>query len=455
MPLGSIIGAIAGPVLGKILGGDDATETTQKTEIDPWTKANIDQWENLYMNSPVPQYDLDNLTAAMNPWQMESLGQIANWAQGGGADQVAMMNLMGLNQAGVGDTLQGLGALQAGMGANFASQGGNWIMDQLNQISEGGMSSILGDSGGWSTYNGGFTPLDASHLKFEYDQGTYDQIMNNLGGLAQGAFDAYSDQTKTDSLFQNGAGVQMGQALLGGANTKTGQQSALLDAMTNQDIINYGAEMNRWAGGLANQGAMTSGQSTLQAQTGAYQSNTSAAAQIANANINAAASRANAAMSAKANMFNSAMSGAGNMMGYGVGMMGDGSNSFNAAGNMYGAAGDTFGNANTTSLANMDASLAAGDYVYNYDQNALDRYNKASIYNQAAPGQYALAGLNAMGGVPYGQTQTNQGSDISNIGQWMGLGGQIGGIIGNLPIFGGGSGGGGSGGGMSFPGGGI
>lgn len=444
MSLGSLLGAIAGPILGKVLGGDKATETTQKTEIDPWTKANIDQWENLYLNSPVPQYDLDSLTAAMNPWQMESLGQIANWAQGGGADQVAMMNLMGMNQAGIGDSLQGLAGLQAGMGANFANQSGNWIMDQLGKIGSGDFASVLGS--GADYYNGssgGFQAPDASHLKFEYDQGTYDQIMNNLGGLAQGAFDAYSDKAKTDSLFNNGAGLQMGQALLGGANTKTGQQSALLDAMTNQDIINYGAEMNRWAGGLANQGAMTSGQSTLQAQTGAYQSQTSAAAQIASANINAAASRANAAMAAKANMFNSAMSGAGNMMGYGFGAMGDASNSLNAAGNMYGSAGDTFGNANTTSLANMDASLAAGDYAYTYDQNALDRYNKASIYNQAAPGQYALAGLNAMGGVPYGQTQTNQGSDISNIGQWMGLGGQIGGIIGQLPIFGGSSGGGG------------
>ena len=67
---------------------------------------------------------------------MEQLGGLANWAQGGGADQVAMMNLMGLNQAGVGDSLQGLAGLQAGMGANFANQGGNWIMDQLNQIGE-------------------------------------------------------------------------------------------------------------------------------------------------------------------------------------------------------------------------------------------------------------------------------------------------------------------------------
>ena len=445
MGWGSVIGAIAGPVVGKLLGGSSSSETTTTTEIDPWTKANIDQWENLYLNSPVPQYDMDNLTAALNPWQIEQLGGLANWAQGGGADQVAMMNLMGMNQAGVGDSLQGLAGLQAGMGANFANQGGNWIMDQLNQIGSGNFDSVLGaGAGNYSTYNGGFQAPDASHLKFEYDQGTYDQIMNNLGGLAQGAFDAYSDQAKTDSLFNNGAGLQMGQALLGGANTKTGQQSALLDAMTNQDIINYGAEMNRWAGGLANQGAMTSGQSTLQAQTGAYQSQTSAAAQIASANINAAASRANAAMAAKANMFNSAMSGAGNMMGYGVGMMGDASNSLNAAGSVYGMAGDTFGNANTANIANMNTSLAAGDYLYNYDQAALDRYNSALIFNQSAPGEQALAGLNAMGGVPYGKTTTGTPSTMSQIGGWMGLGQQVGGIIGNLPIFGGSSGGGGA-----------
>ena len=37
----------------------------------------------------------------------------------------------------------------------------------------------------------------------------------------------------------------MGQSLLGGANTKVGQQAALLDAMTNREIINYGAQMNQ------------------------------------------------------------------------------------------------------------------------------------------------------------------------------------------------------------------
>ena len=422
-------------------------DQTVKQEIDPWTKANIDQWENLYFNSPIPQYDLDNLTAGMNPWQMDALGQLANWSTGGGADQVAMMNAMGLNQASVGDSLQALAGMQAGMGADFASSGGNWIMEQLGKIGSGDFASLLGgDNGGWSTYNGGFTPLDSSHLKFEYDQGAYDQILGNLKGLSQGAFDSYAGKAKQDSLYGQGAGLQMGQALLGGANTKTGQQSALMDAMTNRDIIDYGAQMNRWAGEQANNGAMTSGQATLQAQTGAYQSNTSAAAQIANANINAAASRANAAMAARANMFGSAMSGASNMVGYGADMMQGANSSLSNAGSVYGMAGDTFGNANTAQLANMNTSLAAGDYVYNYDQSALDRYNTAMIYNQQAPGEYALAGLNAMSGVPYAKSQTMPGQNWAQaIGSGIGLGTQVFDLLGNLPTFGGGGGGGGRG----------
>jgi hypothetical protein len=430
-------------------GGKDKTVNQ---EIDPWTKANIDQWENLYLNSPVPQYDLDSLTASMNPWQIEQLGDIGNWAQGGGADQVAMMNLMGMNQAGVGDNLQALAGMQAGMGANFAGESGNWIMDQLGRIGSGDFASVLGSGADYyNNSSGGFQAPDASHLNFEYDQGTYDQIMGNLRGLSQGAFDSYSDQTKTDALFNNGAGLQMGQALLGGANTKTGQQSALLDAMTNQDIINYGAQMNQWAGGLANEGAMTSGQSTLQAQTGAYQSQTSAAAQIASANINAAASRANAAMAAKANMFNSAMSGASNMMGYGADMMAGGANSLSGANNAYSMAGDTFGNANTAQIANMNTSLAAGDYLYNYDQAALDRYNQGLIFNQSAPSDYALAGLNAMSGVPYARSTTMPGQNFGQmVGTGIGVYEQMSGLLGSLPVFNSGGGGGGS-----FPGSGV
>ena len=398
---------------------------TTKQEIDPWTKANIDQWENLYLNSPVPQFDLDNLTADLNPYQFENLSDIANYSRGAGQDQVSMMNLMGLNQAGVGNALSALAQNQASMGNGYTQGGGDFIMEALRNFSEGG----IGSSSIAQSYGGGGGGGAGGPLKFEYDQGTYDQIMGNLSGLAQGAFDSYSDQAKTDALFENGAGLQMGQALLGGANTKTGQQSALLDAMTNQDIINYGAQMNQWAGEQANAGAMAAGANNL-----------SSATSIAQSSISAAASRANAAMAAKANMFASAMSGASNLMGYGVNMMSDANNSYTNAGNVYGMAGDTFGNANTTSLANMNASASAGNYLYGYDQAALDRYNNALMFNQSAPGEYALAGLNAMGGVPYGSSTTNPGlNTIQQVGQGIGVGNSVFDLITNLPTFGSGT----------------
>ena len=83
--------------------------------------------------------------------------------------------------------------------------------------------------------------------------------------MSQDAFDSYANKTKTGNLFSQGAGLQMGQALLGGANTKTGQQSSLLDALTNQQIIDFGARQAQWAAGQANAGAMTSGTNTLNA----------------------------------------------------------------------------------------------------------------------------------------------------------------------------------------------
>ena len=410
------IGAVAG-----LIGGKDAGKSqTTKTELDPWTKGNIDEWEGYYKNSPVPQVDLDNLTADLNPWQIETLSDIANYSSGAGQDQVNMMNLMGLNQAGVGDALSALAQDQASMGKEYTQGGGDFIMEALRDFSGGGSGSpsIVQSYGGGGGGAGG-------PLKFEYDQGTYDQIMSNLSGLAQNSFDAYSSNAKNDALFNQGAGLQMGQALLGGANTKVGQQSALLDAMTNRDIINYGAQMNQWAGEQANAGAMSAGTNNL-----------SSATSIAQSSISAAASRANAAMAAKANMFASAMSGASNLMGYGVNMMSDANTSYTNAGSVYGAAGDTFGNANTTSLANMDGSMAAGNYLLNYDQAALDRYNNALVFNQSAPGEYALAGLNAMSGVPYGRSTTSPGLNAAQqVGTAIGVGEKAYGLINQLPIF--------------------
>jgi hypothetical protein len=417
---GSILGAVAGPLVGKLLSDDDDRTTTTKVEMPAWQQSAMQNAISGMQNAPKFYMNPDQQTAEMNPWLIESLGQAANWSQGQGADQVAMMNLMGMNQAGMGDLLTALagdqanlGNLQIGMGANYAQGAGDWLMNQLQSGGKGGNGVAQVESLG---------PRD--NFKFEYDQGTFDQIMENLGGLTQGSFDSFSDKTKTSNLFGQGAGLQMGQALLGGANTKAGQQSALLDAMTNQQIMDFGAQMAQWAGGQANAGAITSGQSTLNSQT-----------QISNARTSAEAAMANARTAANASMYNARLGSAANMFGAGADMMADGANSFAGAASSlgyangaYGDAGKTFGDANTQGINNINTSLGAGNYVQQYDQNALDRYNDALMYNGNIDFSRNKDMLAVLNGVPTGSSTTTP----FNTNQWMSTGMMMGNQIANI-----------------------
>jgi hypothetical protein len=405
MGWGSIIGAVAGPLLGKVLGDDDKTTTT-KVEMPAWQSAAMQDAISGMQNAPDFYQNPDQQTAAMNPWLMDTLGQAANHASGAGADQVAMMNQMGLNQAGVGDMQALLGQVQANMGAGFASGGGNYLLDQLS-------GSNLGGGGA----GGGGINISTPDLKFEYDQGTYDQVLGNLLGVAQNAFDSYAGNAKQDALFSNGAGLQMGQALVGGANTKAGQQSSLLDAMTNRQIIDFGAQQAQWAAGQANAGAMNAGTANLQSATS-----------LSNAATSAAASMANASTAANASMYNAKLGAAANLMNQGAGMMGDANSTFNGATNSYGMGADSFGNANTQAINNMNTSLGAGNYVQQYDQAALDAYNNALAYNGNADFNQNQAMLATLNGAPTGQSVTNP----MNMQQWMSAGMMMGNQIGNI-----------------------
>jgi len=442
--LGSIIGAVAGPLLGKFLSDDDDRTTTTKVEMPAWQSSAMQSAINGMQNAPTYYQNPDQMTAAMNPWLMESLGEAANWSQGQGADQVAMMNLMGMNQAGMGDLLTalagdqaGLGNLQAGMGAGYASGAGNWLMSQLQSGGSGGGSGGGGGGGGgggltqpnWNTTG----PVD--HLKFEYDQGTYDTIMDNLSEITQNSFDSYAGKTKTNNLFSNAPGLQIGTQLLGGANSKVGQGSALLDAMTNQQITDFGAQMAQWAGGQANQGAIAGGQANLNAQTSAYNANVGANASMANARTAAEAAMANARTAANASMYNAKLGSAAQMFGYGSDMMSDASSSYgNAASSLgyangaYGDAGNTFGAANTQGINNINTSLGAGNYVQQYDQNALDRYNEALMYNGNIDFNRNKDMLAVLNGAPTGSSTTAP----FNTNQWMSTGMMLGNQIGNI-----------------------
>jgi hypothetical protein len=402
--------------IGASLLGGGGNETKQ--EIDPWVKDNVDTWEGYYANSPVPQYDLDNLTAGLNPYVMENMTAAANYANGAGADQVAMMNAAGLGQMGVAEAMANIGEQGA-----LGSQG--WLMNEmLANMSDakkggGGSSMMSYGGGGGGGYGGGGGTTLGGDLKFKYDQGTFDQSYNNLIGSANGAFDAWSNKTKTNNLFQNAGGLKIGSQLLGGANTKVGQGAALLDAMTNQQIVDYGAEMQRWASGTADANAMSAGQGNQQTAMGKYQTDVNAATSRANAAMSAAASRANAQLAADTNKYMALVGAASGMYGDSRGYMSD-------AGSLYGGAGDTFGNANSTSLANQQLSMGAADYFQQYDQAALDRWNTANVFNQQQPGDMALAGLNAMNGAYGGGTTTNELGLINQIGQGITLGEQIG-----------------------------
>lgn len=406
--LGSVLGAVAGPLLGKVLGDDDKT-TTQKVEMPAWQENAMQNAINGMSNAETYYQNPDQVTAPMNPWLMDSLSQAANYASGAGADQVAAMNQMGMSQAGVGDLLAQLGMSQANMGAGYASGSGDYIMSQLT----GG-----GSSGGGGYAGGGGNAISAPRsMEFEYDQGTYDQILGNLLGVSQNAFDSYSSNAKQDSLFENGAGLQMGQALLGGANTKAGQQSSLLDAMTNRQIIDFGAQQAQWAAGQANAGAMASGTNTLNANVS-----------LSNARTSAEAAMSNARTAANASMYNSKLSAASNMFTTGSSMMSDGALSLNGASSAYNGAGDMFGDANTQGINNLNTSLGAGDYVQKYDQGSLENYNNALAYNGNADFNRNNAMLSTLNGAPTGQSTTNP----MNTQQWMSAGMMMGNQLGNI-----------------------
>ena len=396
-------------LLDKLFG----SETSTKVEMPKWQSDALQSAIREMDGLGVPQLNPDNMTAALNPWMIENLAGSANWAQGGGADQVAMMNQMGLNQANTAGSLEQLAALQAGHGNTALTGSGNWILNELaNAASDGSnnkMSSGFSGGGGGGGYSSNQVgPVD--HLKFQYDQGVFDQSYNNLIGSAQGAFDSYSNKTKTDNLFQNLPGLKIGSQLLGGANTKVGQAGNLLDAMTNQQIMDYGAQMQQWASGTADANAMNAGANTLQAQTGAYQSNVSANASMASAAMSAAASRANAQLNADTQRYNSLVGAASNMYGYGTQLLGDAGTSLNGANAGYGNAANTFAGANEQMNNNWATSLGASDYLQQYDQGALDRFNQANIYNMERPWNMQMDKFNAINGVPTGQSTTNSPS---------------------------------------------
>ena len=398
------------------------TETDTTVQMPEWQEDALREGITNLQGAGVPQLNPDNMTAPLNPWLIESLAQTANYADGAGADQVAMMNAMGLGQASTAEQMEALAGLQAQYGDMALSGAGSWIMNELmanmsDAKKGGGGSSMMSYGGGGGGYGGGGGTTLGGDLKFKYDQGTFDQSYNNLIGSAQGAFDAWSKKTKTNNLFENLPGLKIGSQLLGGANTKVGQNASLLDALTNQQITDYGAQMQQWASGTADTNAMRAGQGNQQTAMGKYQTDVQAATSRANAAMSAATSAANARLAADTQRYGALVGAAGNMFGYGAGLLGDASTSLSNANTGYGQAADTFGNANTQAINNLDTSLAAGDYVQKYDQMALTNWNNANKYNMETPFNMQLDYFNAVNGIPTGSNTDSSPGLLQSIGQ--------------------------------------
>jgi hypothetical protein len=170
------------------------------------------------MDLQTPEYFAGNTVADMNPYLSGAIQGAGDWGNGLGGDM--------LNQT-WGAAQQGLGAIGQGL-------------DYMQGMQERGPN------------------------QFQYDQGTYDQSFTNLTGGLQNQFDLGALQMQQNFDWNQLPGLNMQNALGGGqGNTKFGQQGALGQAMTNQNIANFGTQLWTNAANQANQGAMQAGMQNL------------------------------------------------------------------------------------------------------------------------------------------------------------------------------------------------
>ena len=184
-----------------------------------WMQGDV---KNLAQNIPnlqTPQYYQGQLIADMSPATQQALAQMnAYGTTGGGGD---LMNMQ--MQAGE----MGLGAMGSGL-------------DLMQQLQNQGPN------------------------KFEYDQGLYEQTMGNQMGGYQGMFDHGAQQMQQNFDWNQLPGLNMANAMGGGGgNSKFGQAGALGQAMTNQNIAGFGADLWGQANQMANQNAYGAGSQNL------------------------------------------------------------------------------------------------------------------------------------------------------------------------------------------------
>lgn len=327
--------------------------SSTSTKIDPYAPAKgfIDNALGAVGGQQFQGY-YDPLVAGMNPYLSDTLTRMQDFggAQGMGGQYASNM----FNQ--------GMGALGTGLGG---------YQGQLSALQNRGPN------------------------QFRFDQGTYQQIMDNAMPGLRSAVDA---QGKISSMgLQSNLGQLVSQAGATGGSlgsnplSKLGQGSAALVAQNRLNDQNFAAGLYNTANAAATQAGMRAGGANMDA--------------LNQNDVNL-------------------LSGYGRLAGMGQGLARAG----------YGAG-----------QSNLGMGLKAGQIQRGYDQSLLDaefgRY-KNNVLGQQQFNLNALQGLGNIGSAFSTTTTTSNPSMMSNLGQIAGLAGSIyggfGGMGGMSSLFGGG-----------------
>ena len=303
-------GAVVGGALsGALAGGGDTPSVHPMDNIPDFLQQDYMNIAGGVADLQTPEYYQDQLVASQNPWMQNSLQAMGGFGQEGGQGYDMANAMYGAGQ-------QGLGAIGQGM-------------DYMQGMQDRGAN------------------------QFQYDQGMYDQTMGNMMPGVQNQFDMGSLQMQQNFDWNQLPGMNMQNAMTGGqGSTKFGQTGALGQAMTNQNIANFGNNLWQGANQMANQNAYGSGMANL----------------------------------GSANSFdNSMMSNYGQYGQLGANMMGQGYD---------------------MSTNNMGLGLKAGQMQQGYDQSLIDADMKKWNFEQQAPWiatQAKLDMLPSPGGAQAGQ----------------------------------------------------
>ena len=209
------IGAGVGALGGAFGGGQEHIGTDEL--LPDWLQGDYKNAAQQISGLNPLEYFQGDTVAGLNPAMQGALDQMQGWGSG------------------MGGTLQNLSALGGGTGMQALGRGYNF----MNEMA--GMDS-----------------------PFQYNQGVFDQTMQNLMPSLQGQFDAATRDINRNLNWQQLPGINMAGVGAGHqGSTKVGQQSALAEGMAQDRAADIGAGLYANAVNQAQDAAMDSGRANL------------------------------------------------------------------------------------------------------------------------------------------------------------------------------------------------